>query len=69
MYRKLENLVLDERPKDKFDGSTSWWKFPCMEIIEADDTRYYVDFEIDVTCAFGVVRVHNFTCRITEENL
>lgn len=67
MYRKLENLVLDERPANSFSGSTRWWKTPCMDIVEADGSRFYVEFGIDVTYAFGVMRVHNFTCYIHEE--
>lgn len=69
MYQKLDNLVLDDRPKSKFYGSTSWYKGPYMETIEDETLRYFIEFGIDVTCTLGKIKVHNFTCYIQTENL
>ncbi len=64
MYKKLENLVLDDRPTNDFTGSTHWGKTPCMEIIETNEATYYVEFGIDVTCTLGIIKVRNFTCHL-----
>lgn len=69
MYQKLEDLVLDDRPKSEFYSSTSWYKGPYMEIIEDDTSRYYIEFGIDATCTFGKIKIHNFTCYIQTEEL
>ncbi|MDE7194066.1 MAG: hypothetical protein K2O14_08860 [Oscillospiraceae bacterium] len=69
MYQKLDNLVPDNRPKDKFDGSTSWYKAYYFETIEDEPLRYFIDFNIDVTCTLGKIKVHNFTCYIESVEL
>ncbi|MBD5383688.1 MAG: hypothetical protein HDR72_01645 [Ruminococcaceae bacterium] len=66
MYEKLNNLVLDERPYNSFEGSTRWGKTPCFETIEVDGTRYWAEFGIDITCTFGRIEVRNFTCYLHE---
>ncbi|MBD5130013.1 MAG: hypothetical protein HDT43_08825 [Ruminococcaceae bacterium] len=66
MYEKLNELVLDERPTNSFEGSTRWGKTPCFEIIETDGARYWAEFGIDVTCTFGRIEVRNFTCYLRE---
>ena len=69
MYQKLDNLVLDNRPKEKFNGSTSWYKASYMETIEDETSRYFIEFGIDATCTLGKIKVHNFTCYIDIEDL
>jgi len=64
MYKKLDDLVLDDRPTNDFSSSTHWGKTPCMEIIETDEATYYVEFGIDVTCTLGIIKVCNFTCHL-----
>lgn len=66
MYEKLNELVLDERPTNSFEGSTHWGKTPCYETIEVDGTRYWTEFGIDITCTFGRIEVRNFTCYLHE---
>lgn len=66
MYRKLESLVLDDRPAGEFDGSTDFWKSPCVDEIEIGDMDYYVNIEIDLDSYFFDSEVVNFTCHIYE---
>ncbi len=66
MYRKLESLVLDDRPAIEFDGSTDSWKSPCVDEFETGDMRYFVDITIDLDSHFFYSEVVNFTCRIFE---
>ena len=69
MYKKLENLILDDRPLNSFDGSTDFWKTPYCENYEIDGVSYYVEFRIDVKCRFNKMEVRNFTCYIQESSL
>ena len=64
MYKKLNGLVLDTRPNDKFDGRTSWFKSPYCDIIEVDGGSYRVEFGIDLIYTFGRIEVRNFTAGI-----
>ena len=36
MYKKLENLVIDDRPTSRFKGSTAWRKFDCTDMINTN---------------------------------
>lgn len=60
MYRKLENLTLDNRPSTDFKGSTSHFKSPYEEIIEIDNKKYYVDIQIDIDAGLLEPKVVNF---------
>ena len=60
MYRKLENLTLDNRPSTDFKGSTSHFKSPYAEIIEVDNKKYYVDIKIDIDAGLLEPKVVNF---------
>lgn len=60
MYRKLENLTLDDRPSTDFKGSTSHFKSPYVEIIEVDNKKYYVDIQIDLDAGLHEPKVVNF---------
>lgn len=61
IYRKLENLTLDDRSTNKFKGSTSFWKSPCIDIIEVDNKEFYVDIQIDLDAGLIEPKVVNFT--------
>lgn len=60
MYRKLENLTLDNRPSTDFKGSTSHFKSPYAEIIEVDNKNYYIDIKIDIDAGLLEPKVVNF---------
>ena len=60
MYRKLENLTLDNRPSTDFKGSTSHFKSPYVEFIEVDNKHYYVDIQIDIDAGMFEPKVVNF---------
>ena len=60
MYRKLENLTLDNRPSTDFKGSTSHFKSPYMEIIEVDNKNYYIHIQIDLDAGLLEPKVVNF---------
>lgn len=60
MYRKLENLILDDR--ERFDGSTEHWKTPLIEYCEKDGTEYWVYFRIDLVDHLFYPEVVNFCC-------
>lgn len=64
MYRKLEDLVLDD--SEHFYSSTSWWKTPCFESYTIDGVTYSVEIEIDLNKRPGGMEVANFTCHIQE---
>ena len=64
MYRKLEELVLDD--SEHFYCSTSWWKTPCFEAYTIDGVTYYVEIEMDFNKLPGGIEVANFTCHIQE---
>lgn len=65
MYEKLNGLVLDDRPDVKFDGSTSWFKSPCYDIIERNGESDLVELRIDLAYRFGKLEVRNFTACIS----
>lgn len=67
MYRKLENLTLDNRPSTDFKGSTSHFKSPYEEIIEVDNKKYYVDIKIDLDAGLFEPKVVNFRTVIFPE--
>lgn len=60
MYRKLENLILDDR--ERYDGSTGHWKTPCGEYCEKDGKGYIVEFRIDLENHLFYSEVVNFCC-------
>lgn len=64
MYRKLEDLVLDD--SEHFYSSTSWWKTSCFESYTIDGVTYSVEIEIDLNKRPGGMEVANFTCHIQE---
>ena len=67
MYRKLENLTLDNRPSTDFKGSTSHFKSPYEEIIEVDNKKYYVEIQIDLDAGLFEPKVVNFRTVIFPE--
>ena len=69
MYRKLEKLVLDDRPTEKFDISTAFWKSPCVDAVEIDNMQYFVDIQIDMDSHIYGYEVVNFTCHIFESEI
>lgn len=66
MYRKLENLIIDNRPIEKFNATTTGVKTPYVEFYETDGKKYQVDFRIDIDSHFGKMEVKNFCCYIHE---
>lgn len=66
MYEKLNGLVLDDRPNEKFDGRTSWFKSPCYDIIEANGEYYWVELRVDLVRKLGKTEVRNFTACLVE---
>lgn len=63
MYRKLEDLVLDD--SENFYCSTSWWKTPCFESYTIDGITYSIEIEIDFNKCPGGMEAANFTCHIS----
>ncbi len=66
MYRKLDNLVLDERPSDKFHGSTHGFKSPLYDTLEVGGKTYCVNIDIDAMGRLTGTEIRNFTCHIWE---
>lgn len=63
MYRKLEGLLIDDKPVSSFDGSTGFWKAPYFEIHKEEGISYMVTFRIDLDAKLdGSVEVVNFAC-------
>ncbi len=60
MYKKLENLVIDDRPTSRFKGSTAWWKFDCTDMIKIDNEEYLVHIRMDFDDKFFSPEVVNF---------
>lgn len=60
MYKKLENLVIDDRPTSGFKGSTAWWKSDCMDMIKIDNEEYLVHIRMDFDDKFFSPEVVNF---------
>ena len=66
MYQKLNGLVLDERPTEKFHGSTNGFKSPCMDIIEVDGQTYSVDITVEAMGGLTGIEIRNFYCYLYE---
>ena len=66
MYRKLENLVLDDRESRDFMGSSGNWKSPYFEMYEIDGTNYFITFQLDIDYNYlkGKLEIINFICYI-----
>lgn len=63
LYRKLENLKVEERRK--YDPSTDWWKTPqCFDCVEVDGEKYLVEIGFDVRSGFFGIKVINFYTQI-----
>ena len=60
MYKKLENLVIDDRPTSGFKGSTAWWKFDCMDMVKIANEEYHVHIRMDFDDKFFSPEVVNF---------
>lgn len=60
MYKKLENLVIDDRPTSRFKGSTAWWKFDCTDMVKIDNEEYLVHIRMDFDDKFFSPEVVNF---------
>ena len=68
LYRKTENLKVEERRK--YDPSTDWWKTPqCVDCIEAEGKRYFVEIGFDCRADIFGVKIINFYTQIYEEEL
>ena len=68
LYRKVENLKVEERRKN--DPSTNWWKTPqCVDSIEAEGKRYFVEIGFDCRADIFGVKIINFYTQIYEEEL
>ncbi|MDE6501770.1 MAG: hypothetical protein K2L10_06765 [Ruminococcus sp.] len=66
MYRKLENMIIDNRDQSEFYATTTGVKTPYVEFYETDGKKYRVDFRIDIDNHFGKMEVRNFCCHIHE---
>lgn len=66
MYQKLNGLVLDERPTEKFHGSTHGFKSPCMDMIEVNGQTYSVDITIEAMGRLTGIEIRNFYCYLYE---
>lgn len=66
LYRKLDGLVLDERPTEKFDGSTHGFKSPCMDFVEINGLSYSVDITVEAMGKLTGIEVRNFYCYLYE---
>ena len=66
MYRKLENLVLDDRESRDFMGSSGNWQSPYFEMCEIDGTKYFITFQLDIDYNYwnGKLEIVNFICYI-----
>lgn len=63
LYRKLENLKVEER--HKYDPSTDWWKTPqCFDCVEVDGEKYVVEIGFDVRSDLFGIKVINFYTHI-----
>lgn len=63
LYRKLENLKVEER--HKYDPSTSWWKTPqCFDCVEVDGEKYLVEIGFDVRSGLFGIEIINFYTHI-----
>lgn len=60
MYKKLENLIVDDRPLKNFDGSTHHWKTPGVDRLIIDGEYVYAEIRIDVENRCGKPEVRNF---------
>lgn len=63
MYKKMNWVILDDRPANDFDGSTRQSKTPYFELAEIDGERTWIEIDVDVNCLFGRISVRNFTCK------
>ena len=61
MYKKLEKLIIDDRPTSEFKGSTSWFKPDYMYHVKMDNEEYCVYIRIDFDEKFFSPEVVNFT--------
>lgn len=62
LYRKLDGLVLDERPTEKFHGSTHGFKTPYIEVLEINGEEYFVEITIETMGRLTGIEVRNFYC-------
>lgn len=63
LYRKLENLKVEERRK--YDPSTDWWKTPqCFDCVEVDGEKYLVEIGFDVRSGLFGIEIINFYTHI-----
>ena len=69
MYRKLEDLIIDDRPRNEFKGGTFGLKNHNCYIISMDNEYYYIDIEIDLDEKFFSPVVVNFTTHIQIETI
>lgn len=66
LYQKLNGLVLDERPTEKFHGSTHGFKTPYIEELEINGEEYFVDITIETMGRLTGIEVRNFYCDLYE---
>lgn len=61
LYQKLNGLVLDERPTQKFHGSTHGFKTPslCYKL-DVNGSIYYAEIRVDAMGRLTGIEVRNF---------
>lgn len=69
MYRKLEELVIDDRPRNEFKGGTFGLKNHNSYIFKIDNEYYYIDIDIDLNEQFFSPVVVNFTTHIHNQTI
>lgn len=61
LYQKMNSLVLDERPTQKFHGSTHGFKTPslCYKL-DVNGSIYYAEIRVDAMGRLTGIEVRNF---------
>lgn len=61
LYQKLNGLVLDERPTQKFHGSTRGFKTPSLYyVLDVNGQIYYADICVEAMGGLTGIEVRNF---------
>lgn len=66
MYKKLNGLVLDDRPTKKFHGSTHGFKTPCLYTLDVNGQSYFVEIHVEAMGRLTGIEVRNFYCYLYE---
>ncbi len=61
MYTKLNGLVLDERPTQKFHGSTHGFKTPSLDyVLDVNGRTYHAEICVEAMGRLTGIEVRNF---------